>query len=66
MVDQAKGIEKKELDDLWVRAAVVGGLWASVEIIIGSFLHNARVWIHPQSSPPLTPGSRAEELGPAV
>ena len=43
MVDRAKGIEKKELDDLWVRAAVVGGLWASVEIIIGSFLHNARV-----------------------
>ncbi|MEJ2595402.1 MAG: hypothetical protein P8100_09820 [bacterium] len=30
-------------DDLWVKAAVVGGLWASVEIIVGSFLHNARI-----------------------
>lgn len=29
--------------DLWVRAAVVGGLWASIEIIIGSFLHNLRI-----------------------
>lgn len=30
-------------NDLWIRAAVVGGLWASIEIIIGSFLHNARI-----------------------
>jgi hypothetical protein len=30
-------------DELWLRAAVVGGLWASVEIIIGSFLHNTRL-----------------------
>ena len=30
-------------DDLWLRAAVVGGLWASIEIIIGSFLHNTRL-----------------------
>jgi hypothetical protein len=29
--------------DLWLKAAVIGGLWASVEIIIGSFLHNARL-----------------------
>ena len=29
--------------NLWLKAAVVGGLWASVEIIIGSFLHNARL-----------------------
>ncbi|RLD43144.1 MAG: hypothetical protein DRI89_05445 [Bacteroidetes bacterium] len=33
----------KEKKDLWLKAAVVGGLWASVEIIIGSFLHNARL-----------------------
>ncbi len=26
-----------------MRAAVVGGLWASVEIIVGSFLHNMRI-----------------------
>lgn len=30
-------------DDLWMRAAVVGGLWASLEIIVGSFLHNTRL-----------------------
>ena len=26
-----------------MKAAVVGGLWASIEIIIGSFLHNTRL-----------------------
>ncbi|HPT04887.1 MAG TPA: hypothetical protein PLG86_07070, partial [Bacteroidales bacterium] len=31
------------LSDVWLKAAVVGGLWASVEIIIGSFLHNLRI-----------------------
>ncbi|OFY49083.1 MAG: hypothetical protein A2W85_16660 [Bacteroidetes bacterium GWF2_41_31] len=30
-------------NDIWMKAAVVGGLWASVEIIIGSFLHNTRI-----------------------
>lgn len=31
------------LSPLWLKAAVAGGLWASVEIIVGSFLHNIRV-----------------------
>jgi len=31
------------LDSVWLKAAVVGGLWASVEIIIGSFFHNLRI-----------------------
>lgn len=31
------------IDDIWLKAAVGGGLWASVEIILGSFLHNLRV-----------------------
>jgi len=35
--------QKKTIDDIWLKAAVVGGLWASIEIIIGSFLHNARL-----------------------
>jgi hypothetical protein len=39
--------EKKEislpLETVWLKAAVVGGLWASVEIIVGSFLHNLRI-----------------------
>lgn len=33
----------KKIDNLWLKAAVVGGLWASIEIIIGSFLHNTRL-----------------------
>jgi hypothetical protein len=32
-----------QMDDRWMKAAVVGGLWASIEIIIGSFLHNTRL-----------------------
>jgi len=28
---------------LWRRAAVLGSLWASSEIVLGSFLHNARI-----------------------
>ncbi len=35
--------EKISNEDLWLKAAVVGGLWASMEIIIGSFLHNTRL-----------------------
>jgi hypothetical protein len=31
------------INSLWLKAAVAGGLWASVEIIVGSFLHNIRV-----------------------
>jgi len=31
------------LSDKWLKAAVIGGLWASVEIVIGSFLHNLRI-----------------------
>ena len=36
-------IKKIHLDNIWLKAAVVGGLWASVEIIIGSFFHNLRI-----------------------
>ncbi len=36
-------MNKEKPHDLWLRAAVVGGLWASIEIIIGSFLHNTRL-----------------------
>jgi len=31
------------LSETWLKAAVVGSLWASFEIIIGSFLHNLRM-----------------------
>ncbi|MDD5656730.1 MAG: nucleoside-triphosphatase [Elusimicrobia bacterium] len=30
-------------DQLWRKAAVLGSLWAASEIVLGSFLHNARV-----------------------
>jgi len=29
--------------NIWMKAAVAGGLWAAFEIIIGSFLHNLRI-----------------------
>ncbi|HNS16539.1 MAG TPA: nucleoside-triphosphatase [Bacteroidales bacterium] len=28
---------------IWQKAAIAGGLWASVEIILGSFMHNLRI-----------------------
>jgi len=31
------------LSDKWKKAAIIGGLWASIEIVIGSFLHNMRI-----------------------
>ncbi len=31
------------LSESWIKAAVAGSLWASFEIIIGSFLHNLRI-----------------------
>lgn len=45
MVEEVKQAtySKGTVGELWVKAAVVGGLWASIEIIVGSFLHNARI-----------------------
>jgi nucleoside-triphosphatase THEP1 len=34
---------KKHLSNVWLKASVLGCLWASSEIVIGSFLHNLRV-----------------------
>ncbi|NPA44682.1 MAG: hypothetical protein GXO49_04030, partial [Chlorobi bacterium] len=34
---------KKEFKDIWLKAAVLGSLWGSIEIIVGSFFHNIRV-----------------------
>ena len=33
----------QNISSVWQKAAIAGGLWASVEIIIGSFLHNLRI-----------------------
>jgi hypothetical protein len=37
-----KQIDGKK-NELWLKASVIGGLWASMEIIVGSFLHNTRL-----------------------
>ncbi|PKP11710.1 MAG: hypothetical protein CVU09_02420 [Bacteroidetes bacterium HGW-Bacteroidetes-4] len=31
------------LNAVWLKAAVVGSIWASIEIVLGSFLHNMKV-----------------------
>ncbi len=36
-------IYKKEFKDIWLKASVLGSLWGSIEIIIGSFFHNIRM-----------------------
>lgn len=38
-----KEYKKPHLSEKWMKAAVVGSLWASVEIILGSWLHNLRI-----------------------
>lgn len=43
MVEKSVSAKEITANDLWIKAAVVGGLWASIEIIVGSFLHNARI-----------------------
>ncbi|NQV41127.1 MAG: hypothetical protein HQ506_02130 [Candidatus Marinimicrobia bacterium] len=35
--------EVKALPDIWLKAAMLGSLWASIEIILGSFLHNLHI-----------------------
>jgi nucleoside-triphosphatase THEP1 len=36
-------IPGKPLSQKWLKAAVIGSIWASVEIILGSFLHNLKI-----------------------
>jgi nucleoside-triphosphatase THEP1 len=36
-------MKKKKLSDIWLKATVVGSLWATIEIILGSFFHNLRL-----------------------
>jgi len=35
--------KQQALPDIWLKAAMLGSLWASVEIILGSFLHNLHI-----------------------
>jgi hypothetical protein len=36
-------IAYKPLNSIWFKASVAGSIWASVEIILGSFLHNLKI-----------------------
>jgi nucleoside-triphosphatase THEP1 len=36
-------IPAKPLSEIWLKASVLGSIWASVEIILGSFLHNLKI-----------------------
>ena len=36
-------IERKPLNTIWLKAAVIGSIWASLEIVLGSFLHNLKI-----------------------
>lgn len=38
-MEQSKTI----VNDKWIKASVLAGLWAGIEIIAGSFLHNLRI-----------------------
>ena len=38
-----KKVESNTLNSIWLKASVVGSLWAAFEIIFGSFLHNLRI-----------------------
>jgi len=36
-------ISKTRLNEKWIKASIIGTIWAASEIILGSFLHNLRV-----------------------
>jgi nucleoside-triphosphatase THEP1 len=33
----------KPLSQIWLKASVIGSIWSSIEIILGSFLHNLKI-----------------------
>ena len=35
--------DKRKLSEKWIKASVLGTIWASSEIVLGSFLHNLRI-----------------------
>ncbi len=42
-MNQIKTYDLSKSKDTWIKAAVIGSLWASIEIILGSFFHNLRL-----------------------
>ncbi|MBE0640469.1 MAG: hypothetical protein IH599_00435, partial [Bacteroidales bacterium] len=41
--DSASSISTPALNQVWMKAAVLGANWAASEIILGSFLHNLHI-----------------------
>lgn len=35
--------DRTGISDKWIRASIIGTIWAAAEIVLGSFLHNLRV-----------------------
>ena len=35
--------DKTAISDKWIKASIIGTIWAAAEIVLGSFLHNLRV-----------------------
>ena len=35
--------EKTAISEKWIKASIIGTIWAAAEIVLGSFLHNLRV-----------------------
>lgn len=33
----------KPLNSIWLKASVIGSIWASIEIVLGSFIHNLKI-----------------------
>ncbi len=38
-----KMVKTQHLSDKWIKASILGTIWASSEIVLGSFLHNLRI-----------------------
>jgi nucleoside-triphosphatase THEP1 len=36
-------IASKPLKEIWLKASVLGSIWASIEILLGTFLHNLKI-----------------------
>ena len=32
-----------EISEKWIKASIIGTIWAASEIVLGSFLHNLRI-----------------------